>query len=111
MRLSAADHDRVTAAVTAAERDTDGEIVTIVARRSDAYHDVALHWAVLAMLLVPALLACRPALAEPGRCARSIRWRRHREVAAGRRSRWCWSIAGCSWSCGCCSPGCRCGWR
>ena len=43
-----------------AERDSDGEIVTIVARRSDAYHDVALHYAVLAMLLVPAWWAVVP---------------------------------------------------
>jgi putative membrane protein len=64
MRLSEADHARVTAAVTEAERATDGEIVTIVAGRSDAYHDVALHWAVLAMLLVLALLAWQPAPVE-----------------------------------------------
>jgi len=60
MRLSQEDHDIVTAAVTAAERITDGEIVPIVASRSDAYHDVALHYAVLAMLLVPAGLALVP---------------------------------------------------
>lgn len=61
--LSEADHDLVTAAVTAAEAGTDGEIVTVVARRSDAYHDVALHWTLLAMLLVLALLAAWPELA------------------------------------------------
>ncbi len=60
MRLTDSDRARVAAAVTEAERDTAGEIVTIVARRSDKYHDVALHWAVLAMLLVLALLALRP---------------------------------------------------
>ena len=59
-RLDQQDHDVVTAAVTAAERASDGEIVTIVAGRSDAYHDVALHYAVLAMLLVPGLLALVP---------------------------------------------------
>jgi putative membrane protein len=58
--LSQEDHDLVTAAVTAAERDSDGEIVTIVAARSDAYHDVALHYCVLAMLLIPAGLAFVP---------------------------------------------------
>ena len=58
--LSQEDHDLVTAAVAKAERDSDGEIVTIVARRSDAYHDVALHYAVLAMLLVPTLGAAVP---------------------------------------------------
>ena len=51
----------VTAAVAAAERDSDGEIVTIVAAQSDAYHDVGLHYAVLAMLLVPAALGASAA--------------------------------------------------
>jgi putative membrane protein len=55
-----ADHARVTAAVAKAEETSDGEIVTIVAPRSDAYHDVGLHYAVLAMLLVPAVLAVLP---------------------------------------------------
>jgi len=64
MRLTEADHARVSAAVTAAEAETDGEIVAVVAGRSDAYHDVALHWAVLAMLLVLALLAWQPAPVE-----------------------------------------------
>ncbi|WP_448662394.1 TPM domain-containing protein [Sphingomonas sp. CJ20] len=64
MRLTEADARRVAAAVTAAEQGTDGEIVTIVAGRSDAYHDVALHWAVLAMLFVLALLAWQPAPVE-----------------------------------------------
>ncbi|HET9427477.1 MAG TPA: hypothetical protein VFO69_03870 [Allosphingosinicella sp.] len=59
-RLSPQDHDLVTAAVAEAETRSDGEIVTIVAGRSDAYHDVALHYAVLAMLIVPALLALLP---------------------------------------------------
>ena len=58
--LSPEDHAVVTAAVTEAERRSDGEIVTIVAARSDAYHDVALHYAVLAMLIVPAKLALVP---------------------------------------------------
>jgi putative membrane protein len=60
MLLSQDDHDLVTAAVAKAERESDGEIVTIVAARSDAYHDVGLHYAVLAMLLVPAGLALVP---------------------------------------------------
>lgn len=58
--LSPDDHELVTQAVIAAEATTDGEIVTIIAARSDSYHDVALHWAVLAMLLPPAVLAVRP---------------------------------------------------
>lgn len=64
MRLTEADHARVSAAVTEAELATDGEIVTVVAGRSDPYHDVALHWTVLAMLLVLALLAWQPAPVE-----------------------------------------------
>ena len=59
-RLSQQDHELVTAAVSRAERESDGEIVTIVAGRSDAYHDVALHYAVLAMLVVPVKIALLP---------------------------------------------------
>jgi putative membrane protein len=58
--FSSEDHDLVTAAVAAAERKSDGEIVTIVAPRSDSYHDVGLHYAVLFMLLVPAIGAVLP---------------------------------------------------
>ncbi|MDT8760826.1 hypothetical protein MZO42_19170 [Sphingomonas psychrotolerans] len=57
MHLTEADHQRVSAAVTEAELHTDGEIVTVVAAQSDGYTDVALHWAVLAMLLALAVLA------------------------------------------------------
>lgn len=64
MRLTDEDHALVAAAVTEAEAETSGEIVTIVAARSDAYHDVALHWSVLAMLLMLALLAWRPGIAD-----------------------------------------------
>ena len=60
VHLSEADHVLVTAAVAKAERESDGEIVTIVAPRSDAYHDVGLHYAVLAMLLVPTAAALLP---------------------------------------------------
>ncbi len=63
MNLTDADRTRVAAAVTEAELTTDGEIVTVIAGRSDAYHDVALHWTVLAMLLVLALLAWQPGIA------------------------------------------------
>jgi putative membrane protein len=59
-RFSEADHALVTEAVAEAERSSDGEIVTIVAERSDAYHDVGLHYAVLAMLLVPTVGALIP---------------------------------------------------
>ena len=59
-RLSTADHDLVSAAVTEAERGTDGEIVTIVTDLSDSYHDAGLHWAVGTMFLLLALLAAFP---------------------------------------------------
>ncbi|MBN9161020.1 MAG: hypothetical protein J0I07_08660, partial [Myxococcales bacterium] len=55
--MSEADHRIVTDAVAKAELKTDAEIVTIVARRSDAYHDVGLHWSLLFMLLVPLIAA------------------------------------------------------
>ena len=64
--FSESDHRRVTEAVARAERGTDGEIVTIVSARSDGYHDVALHYAVLAMLLVPALGFVWPGLLGGG---------------------------------------------
>ena len=60
VRFGAEDHALVTAAVTAAEASSDGEIVTIVAEKSDSYHDVGLHYAVLTMLLLPPLLAVLP---------------------------------------------------
>lgn len=56
------DHARVTAAVHAAEGGTSGEIVTIVADRSDGYEDIALVYAGLAALFVPVLFAAWPAL-------------------------------------------------
>jgi putative membrane protein len=59
-RLSEADHDKVSAAITAAESKSDGEIVAVATPISDPYHDVALHWAVAAMILVLAWAAWRP---------------------------------------------------
>lgn len=63
--FSDAERDAIAAAVTAAEATTDGEIVTIVARQSDAYHDVALHYAVAAMLAVTALAVIAPGWLTP----------------------------------------------
>jgi putative membrane protein len=60
MVMDDADRKRLSDAVHAAEADTSGEIVTIIADRSDAYHDVGLHYAILAMLLVPILFAAFP---------------------------------------------------
>jgi putative membrane protein len=60
LTFSPEDHALVSAAVVEAERKSDGEIVTIVAARSDSYHDVSMHYALLAMLLVPAVGAVLP---------------------------------------------------
>lgn len=51
---------RIGAAIRTAETRTDGEIMVIAARASDAYHDVALHWAIVAMLLAFAMIATFP---------------------------------------------------
>jgi putative membrane protein len=59
MFLSEADHARVSAAVAEAESRTAGEIVTVVADRSDGYSDIALAWSAIvafAALIVLALL-------------------------------------------------------
>ncbi len=55
------DHERISAAVKAAEAKSDAEIVTVIAPRSDAYHDAGLHYAVAAMLCLLALVAAFPA--------------------------------------------------
>jgi putative membrane protein len=62
--LTDADRARVAEAVTTAEQGTNGEIVTILTERSDAYHDSALHYAILAMLAVVALVAIWPEALE-----------------------------------------------
>jgi len=60
IRISKAGHDRISAAVKAAEAESDAEIVTIIAERSDSYHDAGLHYAVAAMLCLLALVAAFP---------------------------------------------------
>ena len=59
-RFSEADHDKVSAAIAAAEGKSAGEIVAVATPISDPYHDVALHWAVTVMILVLAWAAWRP---------------------------------------------------
>ncbi|MBV9512374.1 MAG: TPM domain-containing protein [Caulobacteraceae bacterium] len=64
-----ADHDRVHAAIAAAERRTSGEIVCIVARESGQYREVTFAWAAAVALLAPpaALVAgLRPAFLAAG---------------------------------------------
>ena len=64
LSLSAEDHARVSAAIAAAEAKSDGEIIAISAEQSDAYHDVGLHWAVLALVAVLAFFAALPGQLE-----------------------------------------------
>ena len=52
--------DVVTAAVAQAEADTSGEIVTVLADRSDGYTDVALLWAVAISFTAMALVTAFP---------------------------------------------------
>ena len=59
-QLSDSDHEKVSAAVTAAEANTSGEIVVVATPISDAYHDVALHWALVPLFAVLAWAAWRP---------------------------------------------------
>ena len=60
VRLSSDDHARVSAAIATAEARSDGEIVAIATEQSDAYHDVGLHWAVLATFSALAFFAAWP---------------------------------------------------
>ncbi len=60
IRLSDSDHQRVSAAIAAAEAGTAGEIIAMTADTSDAYHDVGLHYALAALFLVLAFFAAFP---------------------------------------------------
>jgi putative membrane protein len=59
-RLSDEDRQKVAAAIEAAEANTSGEIVAVATPISDAYHDVALHWALVPLFAVLAWAAWRP---------------------------------------------------
>jgi putative membrane protein len=60
VNLTDADSDKVSAAIAAAEANTSGEIVAVATPISDAYHDVALHWALVPLFAVLAWAAWRP---------------------------------------------------
>jgi putative membrane protein len=53
MPITQSDHDRIAAAITAAERRTAGEIVCVLARRSSDYAHVPPLWAAFVALLFP----------------------------------------------------------
>lgn len=58
--LDEAEHARISAAVAAAEAASAGEIVTIIAERSDGYTDVALAWAAFAAMSALTVLSLFP---------------------------------------------------
>ena len=62
LRLSEEDHRKVSAAIAAAEAASDGEIIAVATDLSDYYHDVALHWAVLALIATLAIFAAAPSV-------------------------------------------------
>ena len=64
LRLSDEDHAKVSAAIAAAELQSDGEIIAVATPISDPYHDVALHWAVLVLIAVLAWAAICPSCLE-----------------------------------------------
>ena len=55
--LSHADHDRIAAAVAAAEEKTSGEILCVLSHKVSDYREVPLAWAAGVSLIAPALLA------------------------------------------------------
>lgn len=57
-------HDRIAAAIKAAESRTSGEIFCVLARRVSSYRDVSLAWAAAAALILP--LGLIPLGFEPG---------------------------------------------
>lgn len=63
--LDEKDHAIVSEAVAAAELDTSGEIVTVLADRSDGYTDVALWWAIGVSFTAMSVLAAFPEFLLP----------------------------------------------
>ena len=60
LQLSEEDHKKVSAAIAAAELQSDGEIIAVATPLSDPYHDVALHWAVVVLIAVLGFAAAFP---------------------------------------------------
>ena len=60
LELSEADQEKVSTAIAAAEAKSSGEIVAVATPISDAYHDVALHWALVPLFAILAWAAWRP---------------------------------------------------
>ncbi|HYD28838.1 TPM domain-containing protein [Brevundimonas sp.] len=53
INLSNEAHDRIAAAIAAAETRTSGEVFCVLARRVSSYRDVSLGWAAAAALILP----------------------------------------------------------
>ena len=51
--ISEADHERISGAIAAAEQETTGEIVCVIARQSSTYSAIPVTYAALAALLLP----------------------------------------------------------
>jgi putative membrane protein len=60
LRFTDADREKVSAAIASAEAKSNGEIVAVATPISDAYHDVALHWALIPLFAVLAWAAWHP---------------------------------------------------
>ncbi len=60
IKLSDADRRKIAEAIAAAEANFSGEIVAVTTPVSDAYHDVALQWALIPLFAVLAWAAWRP---------------------------------------------------
>ncbi len=58
--VSETEHAKVSAAVAAAEANSAGEIVTVLAERSDGYSDIQLAWSILIATLALTVLALFP---------------------------------------------------
>lgn len=56
MRFTPQDHERIAAAIAAAEEKTSGEVFCVIAGRVSAYRDIRMGWAALAALLSPMAL-------------------------------------------------------
>lgn len=63
-KLTAEDHKRVSEAIALAEEKSDGEIIAVTTEYSDKYHDAALHWAVLAVMIMLAAVWAWPGLLD-----------------------------------------------
>ena len=60
MGLTDSDRQKIADAIASAEANSGGEIVAVATPISDAYHDVALHWALIPLFAVLAWAAWSP---------------------------------------------------